>query len=97
MHVVAKALGSGKPAAGQAGQQAPGKNSIRSSLPSWHRKAGQAGNLWDIDNDLLAEQMLTKQLPMTGNEDAVLGENNRLSNTALAEATTGDEVVFNLR
>lgn len=69
MHVIAKALGSGKPDDGSEQSAEPGKM-IRSRIPDWHRKAGgHAGSVvWDLDRDHNAERAMLGTMSTTNDE-----------------------------
>lgn len=74
MHVVAKALGAGKPDDGT--EQSPDGPIIRSRIPGWHRKSGERSGtvVWDLDNDHIAERALMGSAPIS--EDGVTFDNS---------------------
>ena len=72
LHTVAKAMGGGtEPARSATGEPLPGKT-VRTRLPSWHRKAVHAnssrgGTVWDLDNDPRARNSLIQTFEEAGN------------------------------
>ena len=67
MHIVAKALGGGSDGEVSTTTTPDGKT-IRTSLPTWHRKHGVRGaKVWDLDNDPRARGALIRTFQEAGN------------------------------